>query len=90
MDEILTVNEIAHYLKVDTRTIYRLVKQGKIPGRKVGGTWRFKKDILDGWLAGSRGGVPWIVPKKTKTRERLTSPRNRLDMSHTPEKKGAT
>jgi excisionase family DNA binding protein len=53
MHEILTVNEIADYLKVDRKTIYRLVKQGKIPGRKVGGTWRFKKDTLDGWLAGS-------------------------------------
>ena len=63
MHEILTVNEIADYLKVERKTIYRLVKQGKIPGRKVGGTWRFKKDTLDGWLAGSRGAIPSIIQK---------------------------
>jgi excisionase family DNA binding protein len=54
MDEILTANEAADYLKVNVRTIYRLIKEGKIPGRKVGGSWRFKKDILDDWLADSR------------------------------------
>lgn len=69
MDEILTVNEIADYLKVDTKTIYRLVKQKKIPGRKVGGTWRFKKDILDGWLAGSRGAVPSIIQKNLRHKD---------------------
>jgi excisionase family DNA binding protein len=55
MDEILTANEAADYLKVNVRTLYRLIKERKIPGRKVGGSWRFRKDILDDWLAETRG-----------------------------------
>ena len=60
MDEILTANEAAHYLKINVRTIYRLINEGKIPGCKVGGSWRFKKDILDDWLANSGGVFPGL------------------------------
>ena len=49
--EIMTPREAAEYLSVHVRTIYRLAKQGEIPGRKVGGSWRFKKDALDEWLS---------------------------------------
>jgi excisionase family DNA binding protein len=49
--EILTPREAAEYLSVHVRTIYRLAKNGDIPGRKVGGSWRFKKDALDDWLS---------------------------------------
>ena len=52
MKEILTPREAAEYLSVHVRTIYRLAKFGEIPGRKVGGSWRFKKDTLDNWLSG--------------------------------------
>jgi excisionase family DNA binding protein len=52
MKEILTPREAAEYLSVHVRTIYRLAKFGEIPGRKVGGSWRFKKDTLDDWLSG--------------------------------------
>ena len=50
--EILTPREAAEYLSIHVRTIYRLVKNGEIPCRKVGGSWRFKKDALDEWLSG--------------------------------------
>jgi len=49
--EILTPREAAEYLSVHVRTIYRLAKNGDIPGRKVGGSWRFKRDVLDDWLS---------------------------------------
>ena len=49
--EILPPREAAEYLSVHVRTIYRLAKNGDIPGRKVGGSWRFKKDTLDEWLS---------------------------------------
>jgi excisionase family DNA binding protein len=52
MKEIMTPREAAEYLSVHVRTLYRLVKQREIPGRKVGGSWRFKKDALDEWLSG--------------------------------------
>ena len=51
MKEILTPREAAEYLSVHVRTIYRLAKNRDIPGRKVGGSWRFKKDALDEWLS---------------------------------------
>ena len=50
--EIMTPREAAEYLSIHVRTIYRLVKNGEIPCRKVGGSWRFKKDALDEWLSG--------------------------------------
>jgi len=50
--EILTPREAADYLSIHVRTIYRLAKNGDIPGRKIGGSWRFKKDALDEWLSG--------------------------------------
>lgn len=49
--EIMTPREAAEYLSVHVRTIYRLAKNGDIPGRKVGGSWRFKKDALDEWIS---------------------------------------
>jgi excisionase family DNA binding protein len=52
MKEIMTPREAAEYLSIHVRTIYRLAKNGEIPGRKVGGSWRFKKNALDEWLSG--------------------------------------
>jgi excisionase family DNA binding protein len=49
--EVLTPREAAEYLSVHVRTIYRLAKNREIPCRKVGGSWRFKKDALDEWLS---------------------------------------
>jgi len=51
MKEIMTPREAAEYLSIHVRTIYRLAKNGEIPGRKIGGSWRFKKSALDEWLS---------------------------------------
>ncbi|MDP2795246.1 MAG: helix-turn-helix domain-containing protein [Sulfurisoma sp.] len=48
--EILTIKEVAEYLKVTERTIYRLAAVKKIPAFKVGGTWRFSRAEIDGWI----------------------------------------
>lgn len=66
MDEILTADEMAYYLKVDVKTVYRLAKLGKIPGRKVGGSWRFRKDVLCEWLVGSKEAHPWSFQKNRR------------------------
>jgi len=50
MDEILTVEEIAKYLKVKPVTIYKLCKEGKIPASKIGIFWRIKKDLFIKWM----------------------------------------
>lgn len=43
MDDILTASQVARLLQVHPRTVYKLVKQGALPGRKFGGGWRFSK-----------------------------------------------
>lgn len=48
--EILTIREVARYLKVTDRTIYRLAAAKKIPAFKVGGTWRFSRADIDVWI----------------------------------------
>ena len=50
MAELMTVEEVARYLRVTEKTIYRLLKRGKIPATKVGHQWRFEKGAIDEWL----------------------------------------
>ncbi len=50
MAELMTVGEVADYLRVTKKTIYRLLGQSKIPATKVGSQWRFEKSSIDGWL----------------------------------------
>ncbi|MGO4281532.1 helix-turn-helix domain-containing protein [Cupriavidus sp. RAF20_2] len=52
-DEILTLDEVAAYLKAGKRTVYRLAQKGDIPAFKLGGTWRFRRSELDHWIAAS-------------------------------------
>jgi len=47
---ILTVDEISDYLKIPKSTIYKLVREGKIPAQKIGRRWRFRKEGIDHWL----------------------------------------
>jgi len=49
-ENLLTAEQVAHYLKIDKFTVYRLVTQKKIPAFKVGNQWRFKKTLVDEWL----------------------------------------
>jgi excisionase family DNA binding protein len=51
--EILTIEEAAEYLQIGKRSIYKLAKEGKIPGKKVLNKWRFEKESLRMWV--SRG-----------------------------------
>lgn len=48
--QIMTPKEAAKYLGFHLVTIYRLLKKGEVPATKIGGQWRFKKDVLDAWL----------------------------------------
>lgn len=50
-DEILTLKEVARYLKLAEKTAYRLAAEGKLPGFKVGGSWRFKTEDIENWIA---------------------------------------
>ncbi len=47
VDQILTLKEVAAYLKLAEKTAYRLASEGKLPGFKVDGSWRFKREDID-------------------------------------------
>lgn len=49
-DQILTLKDVAEYLKLAEKTAYRLAAEGKLPGFKVGGSWRFKQSDIDLWI----------------------------------------
>jgi len=49
-DEILTLKEVAEYLKLNDKTAYRLAAEGKLPGFKVGGSWRFRREDIERWI----------------------------------------
>jgi excisionase family DNA binding protein len=48
--DLMTIDELAEYLRVKKRTIYQWLKNGKIPAVKTVGQWRFKKEKIDEWL----------------------------------------
>ena len=50
-DPVLTIKDVADYLKVNERTIYRLAASGELPGFKVGNSWRFKQSELEQYIA---------------------------------------
>ncbi len=50
--EVLTVQEVATYLRIDIRTVYRLAKRGDIPCIKIGRQWRFNRDDIKGLVSG--------------------------------------
>jgi excisionase family DNA binding protein len=50
VEPAMSVREVASFLNVDEKTIYRLVTKGELPGFKVLGSWRFQKNDLDAWI----------------------------------------
>ena len=54
-DEMLTIDEVALYMKAGKRTVYRLATSGRIPAFKLGGTWRFRRSDLSDWISGQIG-----------------------------------
>ena len=50
LEPAMTVKDVAAFLRVDEKTIYRLVTKGEIPGFKVLGSWRFQRPDLETWI----------------------------------------
>lgn len=49
-EDIITIREVADYLKIAEKTAYKLVLEGVIPGFKVGGSWRFRRSEIERWI----------------------------------------
>jgi excisionase family DNA binding protein len=61
-ETFLTTEEVLEYLQVNLRTVYRLIKAGKIPAVRVGRQWRFRKRDIDAWLDSQRMRAGTRVP----------------------------
>lgn len=63
--DIMTLEEVAKYLKLQPQTVYKWAQDGQIPGAKLGKEWRFRRRILDEWVDNSilfsKGGFNWLV-----------------------------
>lgn len=76
-ETFLTTEEVLEYLQVNLRTVYRLIKAGKIPAVRVGRQWRFRKRDIDAWLDSQRArglrpaAAPAQTPRQTAGRPRI-------------------
>jgi excisionase family DNA binding protein len=72
-DVFLTTEEVLEYLQVNLRTVYRLIKAGKIPAVRVGRQWRFRKRDIDAWLDSqrTRSAHAPAVPAPREGRQRV-------------------
>lgn len=79
-ESFLTTDEVLEYLQVNLRTVYRLIKAGKIPAVRVGRQWRFRKSDIDAWLASQQTGAVPPPPAPTEAEAQPTAvtslPRN--------------
>ena len=64
--KVITVGELAEYLRFHRSTIYRLLKKGQLPGFKVGGDWRFNLEAIDKWRI-QHGAALEISQEEAKT-----------------------
>ena len=56
-DKVITVGELSEYLRVHRSTIYRLLKQQRLPGFKIGSDWRFNVETIDRWRLQQGNGL---------------------------------
>jgi excisionase family DNA binding protein len=80
--DIMTLEEVAKYLKLQPQTVYKWAQEGQIPGAKLGKEWRFRRAIVDEWINSaihlSRGGFNFLfessqaaVAKRGLSREEI-------------------
>ncbi len=67
-DDILTIEEVAKYLRVSERTVYDWAQKGEIPAGKIGTVWRFKKNEIEKWVNDRLSGSSKAVPENTSVR----------------------
>ena len=64
-EAFLTTEEVLEYLQINLRTVYRLIKAGKIPAIRVGRQWRFRKADLDAWLTSQQTSSTAVTTHRT-------------------------
>jgi excisionase family DNA binding protein len=74
----MTIKQLAEYLRINDRTVLKLVSDGALPGVKVGNQWRFRKAMIDTWLDDQMLGV---TPRYLDPPEWIGSPRRMLELA---------
>jgi excisionase family DNA binding protein len=77
-DRLMTIKQLAEYLRVNDRTVLKLVSDGTLPGVKVGSQWRFRKAMIDTWLDDQMLG---LTPKYLESPRPIGSPRRMLELA---------
>jgi excisionase family DNA binding protein len=77
-DRLMTIKQLAEYLRVNDRTVLKLVSDGTLPGVKVGSQWRFRKAMIDTWLDDQMLG---LTPKYLDLPRPIGSPRRMLELA---------
>ena len=77
MDDILTLKELADYLKISEKTLYGYAQKGKLPGIKIGAAWRFRKTDIDDWLEEQRQITEASSSGRNSGRKKPEPPPNR-------------
>ena len=82
-DEIMTLEEVARYLKLKPQTVYKWAQEEQIPGAKLGKEWRFRKSLLDEWIDSSiilsKGGFDLNFRSSVAALQRKALPQIELD-----------
>jgi len=72
-NEIMTVDDVARYLKLKPQTIYKWAQEGKIPAAKLGREWRFKRSHINAWIEMQFEDSPAVKELKSKGKLNQTS-----------------
>lgn len=79
MDEILTLRELANYLRCHTSTLYRLIKSGEIPYFRIGSDFRFRTSIINEWIEKRSASIQRRqTSKMSRPRPGASAPRRRV------------
>lgn len=83
-DRLMTIKQLATYLRVNERTVLKLVQDGALPGVKVGNQWRFRKAMIDTWLDDQMLGITprHVEPARTEAPDRMLSLSSCFEPSH--------
>jgi PTS system nitrogen regulatory IIA component len=73
-DDILTIDEVAKYLRVSERTVYDWAQKGDIPSGKIGTVWRFKKSEIEKWVNGRLAARTMAAPLEALAVETIIAP----------------
>jgi len=74
-EDILTINELSLHLKVHPTTIYRLLREGRLPGFRVGSAWRFSRGAIAKWEEQQLAGIGVVVEPPSRPRKKARKAR---------------